>query len=493
MISPAMLRDPVGSCPRRIARELDPDPATRANRSSRPYNRARVEDALWAALAAAHRTPNVFDATPLVPPHTLFAEEQALLRHAFAWYRALFAGDAVTVDPTACPPRTDLPRRGVALFGTVGLAGVDASGIPFLRRLRLGGLPDEPAHDAWLRTALLRLRPWLGDRRLQIQSVDLVEGVREDTWFDAATEIEPLRAWFDAALDALRARADEAIATPGVACTGCRYLARCPAHPGATNGLSARGGLAPGVIVLQASAVDVWRSCPRRFRNRQLLHLPASNVDVGPETGNLTHRLLELVHRADTEPDAASVERVLQETGVNSPHIESMLHAHLARRPREAAPVGFERTLVRTSGRPAPPFLAAARLDALWEHDGLLDVRDYKTGRVWYPNVAEDPQARVQAWVAAPEADRRGVQVRVRYEHLALDADEEPEPFAPEADDLDAIEHELRTIATEIRTADAVGDYPAASDPEVCIRCEFRAICPESATPADPVWPTPPG
>ena len=52
--------------------------------------------------------------------------------------------------------------------------------------------------------------------------------------------------------------------------------------------------------------------------------------------------------------------------------------------------------------------MATARLDALWVHDGLLDARDYKTGQVWSDRVADDAQARLQAWVLAPLAEAHG-------------------------------------------------------------------------------------
>ena len=36
-----------------------------------------------------------------------------------------------------------------------------------------------------------------------------------------------------------------------------------------------------------------------------------------------------------------------------------------------------------STGCPPPMFMATARIDAVWVHDGLLDARDYKTGRLW--------------------------------------------------------------------------------------------------------------
>lgn len=491
-VSAAALRDPAGACPRRTARELDRDVERRQRASSRPYNRARIENVLWDRLYAAHHRPFTLDADLLVAPSTLFGEEQALLTHAFRWYRAFFAAEEVRALPDAVPKQVALPSRGVGLFGPVGFTAEDRAGVPVLRRLQFGAPLRAPEDDPWLKVALLRLLPWLAGRSLRLTLADVLDGARVDVTLDPATAIEPWRDWFDTQVRALHQVADEGATRAGRACATCRFLAGCPAHPGAANGMTARGGLAPGVVVLPASTITLWRECPRRFRNRQLLRLPPSNRDPGPETGTLTHGLLEALYRESADPDEGTVERVMAAAEVHSEPISAMLHAHLRRRPRDAELVGAEITRTRVSGRPAPPFLATARLDAMFEHDGILDVRDYKTGRVWVADVAEDPQARVQAWVTAADATARHLRLQVRFEHLAAVADEEPRIFEPDADDLEAIESELREIASAIRRADANGDYPAAAELETCRPCEFRAICPLSAAPADPTWPTPP-
>jgi RecB family exonuclease len=135
---------------------------------------------------------------------------------------------------------------------------------------------------------------------------------------------------------------------------------------------------------------------------------------------------------------------------------------------------------------PTPMFMATARFDALWSHDGILDARDYKTGRVWSDDTAHDDQARLQAFVLAPMAAAAGLRLRVAFEHLAAEIADDPDPFEPDDDDLAAIEEELRAIVAEIRTERFAG----VADPEVCRHCRYRSICPDSATPSEPIWPT---
>ena len=109
-------------------------------------------------------------------------------------------------------------------------------------------------------------------------------------------------------------------------------------------------------------------------------------------------------------------------------------------------------------------FMATGRLDAVWQHDGLLEVRDYKTGSVVTERVADDPRARLQAWLAAPIADRLGLQLRIRYEHLAAEIVDDPEPFEPDADDLEAIDEELRVTAAAIQAAAAEHAFPGVAE-----------------------------
>ena len=92
----------------------------------------------------------------------------------------------------------------------------------------------------------------------------------------------------------------------------------------------------------------------------------------------------------------------------------------------------------------------------------------------------------MQAWVLAPLAARLGARLRVTFEHLALEIDDDPEPFDPDDDDLAQIEDELRA-ATEAMRAET--EFAGVGDRQVCARCGYRSICTDSAAPSEPVWP----
>jgi hypothetical protein len=139
------------------------------------------------------------------------------------------------------------------------------------------------------------------------------------------------------------------------------------------------------------------------------------------------------------------------------------LARHRIRCPDPAEALGHEITRARFLRHAYAPFMATARFDALWAHDGILDARDYKTGQVWSERVAEDAQARLQAWVLAPLAEQLGLRMRIAFEHLAAEV----------------VDESIRAEAT----------FAGVGDPDVCHRCRYRSICPDSAVAGVPMWP----
>jgi RecB family exonuclease len=251
--------------------------------------------------------------------------------------------------------------------------------------------------------------------------------------------------------------------------------------------------LLPEILPLSASALETWRRCPREYFDAHVLGLPESDAGRAPDYGNLVHAMLERIHRDGSCRDVSHVEEVLALHGIPSDDaVAGAVARHAQRCP---SPVEHERHELETARfhrRPPPMFMATGRLDAVWQHDGLLEVRDYKTGSLVTERTAEDPRARLQAWLAAPIAERRGLRIRVRYEYLAPEVADDPEPFEPDAEDLEAIGEELRGVAAAIRAAASAGEFQGVAEHEVCGTCRYRSICRDSAAPGVPTWPTPP-
>jgi hypothetical protein len=239
-------------------------------------------------------------------------------------------------------------------------------------------------------------------------------------------------------------------------------------------------------VSITPSNFDDFVQCERRFLNRQLLGLPASDAGPANETGLLVHDMLRVIHSSGSCGDTAHVTDVLAGHAADTDPVRQLVERHARRCPsRDVTRAAHEFTLARFHKLPPPMFMATARIDAVWVHDGLLDARDYKTGRLRDEGLADDPAAKVQVFVLDKAARERGLQLRLRYEYLSADVADDPDAWEPDADDLVAIEEELRASVERMRTND---DWKGVSD-ERCGWCAYRSICRDSAAPGEPSWP----
>jgi hypothetical protein len=250
-----------------------------------------------------------------------------------------------------------------------------------------------------------------------------------------------------------------------------------------------RDRLLGDIVPLSASSLDTWLRCRREYLAAQLLGVPESDDGISPDQGLLVHDLLRHVHQNGSCRDRGHVAGVLAAHNLEgSSAIAGFIERHARRCPTDAGAGDHEVERARFHRLPPPMFMATGRIDAIWRHGGLLDARDYKTGRPFTERVADDPRARLQVWLLAPLARREGLRLRLRYEFLAAEVDDDPEPFEPEDDDLAGIEEELRGVVTAIA---AEREFSGVNDVNLCRSCRFRSLCPDSAAPGVPVWPVP--
>ncbi len=478
-VTPFLLRAADSMCPRRLASELHSEPGT-----TDPVNRARVRNGLLDAIRTWHETGDWVEAPGLV------AEERAVIAHATRWYAHHFPDRAGEVTlPVESP--TALTRRQVLLGGWVDLGVVHPDGTHELRQLLLRGrpAPTEPLEEPAVRLAVLRLAclGWMPGP-LVVTAVDLISGSMTRTTVGGAEDLPVFADWLDERLAVARGRADPAAADPGRDCATCRFVPRCPAHDVRASMLTRRDALVPGLLSISPTSLATWNRCARQWRDRALLNVPLSDPLDGASHGLLLHRLLHLVHRTGACHDAAHVDDVLTAHGADARTVEEV-RRHATRCPRDAETVGHEVEWARAHAGP-PVFLATARFDAVWAHDGILDVRDYKSGRVAEHPLHEDPQAQLQAWVAAPQAVARGLRLRLRYEHLATEVLEDPDPWEPTDEDLAGVEVQLTSVVAAML---AERTFAGVDDAAVCAHCGYRSICDESAAPGVPSWPIPTG
>jgi len=242
--------------------------------------------------------------------------------------------------------------------------------------------------------------------------------------------------------------------------------------------------LVPQIPVLTPTSYRTWLDCRRAYLLRHVLHVPASDAPShASNTGQLVHDVLQHVHLHGSCRDAAFVDDVANAHAL-SPATRELVDAHRTRCPDDATHGAHEVERVRLHRRPW--FLARARVDAVWVRPNLLDVRDYKTGSRTYDRVRDDPGARLMAWILQRDMNRKRLPLRLAYEQLAPEVDEDPEPFTPDADDLAEIDEELTAISAAIRTEE---EWQGVADASVCGTCFHRSVCADSAARGPLSWP----
>lgn len=483
-ITPYLLRRAADGCPRRLDHDFR---AREGNRD--PVNRGRVRQAVLDAARTAHTLrPRVADADWPPAPPWLTPEEVRVHDQAVHWYRTLFGDREVALHDHDLTRPSEVPGTDVRIGGWVDLTVVGADGRRELRQLELWGrrAPDDPLADWSVRTAVVRLADWLGEGPVTLSWTDLLHGIRREATVDGAAAVAGCRAAVDERIEVLRARADPDRPEHGADCAACGFHKGCPEFPKAmrVGGTMRRDTLVPGVVALTPSAVEAWHRCRRLWRDQHLLQVPPSDESAPAVHGQQVHDLLRLLHARGPCDDPARIDDVVDAHGA-SERVRAELGDHARRCPLGARSYGHEITRARLHPR-WPNFVASARIDAAWVHDGILDVRDYKTGGVATERVADDRRARLQAWVMAPVAAAEGLRLRIRYEQLAAEIVDDPEEWEPDDDDLAAITTELVDLVEAARAESA---WTGVADPAVCGHCRYRSICPDSATPGEPGWP----
>jgi CRISPR/Cas system-associated exonuclease Cas4 (RecB family) len=236
---------------------------------------------------------------------------------------------------------------------------------------------------------------------------------------------------------------------------------------------------ASGMLVINASKLKDFATCPRRYFLGSVLKLARADTDEGgrAQLGSAVHA--ELFARHEDMYTHDSSEPVDGSLGL-TPTALSMVRRHRELCPSnpkhhepDEAPqyLGGEQDLHWLIIRRA--VLITGRVDALWRYaDGTIEVRDYKTGTC-PDSLDEDIGAQIYLLLAA-NLPERPTKIRITYESLGRDEGQTVSLDATRANLGQALEL-VTNHAEHIRKERTFPAYPSTT---ACGTCAFCHLCP---------------
>jgi DNA helicase-2/ATP-dependent DNA helicase PcrA len=231
-------------------------------------------------------------------------------------------------------------------------------------------------------------------------------------------------------------------------------------------------------LVLSASDIDTYRSCPLRYKFARVLKIPSAQT-LHQRFGIAVHQVLERYHAAEhttVQQMMELFEGCWRRGGFGNSDRERELHAkaraalvlyHQHLEAHEAEPVWFERSF---SFKLGPHHLRGRvdRVDRL--PDGAYEMIDYKTSR---PKTAEQLHDDVQLSLYAVGArESWEVQAERLSYYYVLDDLKVPVPSAEMDTDW------IARVVAEVGEAIMAQRFEPTPSPSVCALCDYRIACP---------------
>jgi DNA helicase-2/ATP-dependent DNA helicase PcrA len=236
-------------------------------------------------------------------------------------------------------------------------------------------------------------------------------------------------------------------------------------------------------VVLSASDIDTYRTCPLRYKFARVFRIPQEPT-LHQRFGILIHQVLERYHAA-ADPGAplapladllGLLEAGWRRGGFGDSEEERQLRgkaaAALARYHERAAseesqPVWFERSFTFRLG----PHLLRGRVDRVDRlPSGEYELIDYKTGRPkTAEQLAEDVQLSLyaigarEAW--SLEASRGAYYYLLDDQKVAVPGDEERAEW-------------ISSVAGEVATGIKAQEFEPTPSLQACSMCDYRLVCP---------------
>jgi DNA helicase II / ATP-dependent DNA helicase PcrA len=236
-----------------------------------------------------------------------------------------------------------------------------------------------------------------------------------------------------------------------------------------------------GGVVLSASDIDTYRTCPLKYKFARVFRIPQEPT-VHQRFGILLHQVLERFHAQGTRPGALPellglLDSGWRRAGFGDTEEERQLRGkaaaaleryHARFESEESEPVWFERPFTFKLGA----HLLRGRVDRVDRlPGGEYELIDYKTGRPKSSTqLADDVQLSLYA-VGAREAWRLDAS-RQAY-HYLLDDQKVEVP----ADGDDRAER-VREVATEVAEGILSQGFEPTPSFAACSVCDYRLVCP---------------
>jgi DNA helicase-2/ATP-dependent DNA helicase PcrA len=232
-------------------------------------------------------------------------------------------------------------------------------------------------------------------------------------------------------------------------------------------------------LVLSASDIETYRSCPLRYKYTRVLRIPTEQT-LHQRFGIMVHQVLERYHASGASSLAEMMKLLAtawrrggfgeseQERGLHEKARVALTRYHERLGEDAAEPVWFERSFSFTLG----PHRVRGRVDRIDRlADGEYELIDYKTGR---PKSAEQLGEDIQLSLYALGA-REDWQLQAPRQAYYYVLDDEKVPVPPRGErDTEWIAETVLEVGEGIM-AQSFEPTPSES---ACGMCDYRILCP---------------
>jgi CRISPR/Cas system-associated exonuclease Cas4 (RecB family) len=252
--------------------------------------------------------------------------------------------------------------------------------------------------------------------------------------------------------------------------------------------LGARFQPAPGILVLSTTRLREFASCRHRYFLSTILQLRSDltpqddptdrwqdgeNASRASSIGLWVHEELDQRHRV---PAVHHQLDPVQQDRPDDPAAARAIRRHLEVCPGQDGARYLGGELDLRWFHPGKAILLTGRIDALWEHDdGVIEVRDYKTGRP-SSSIQDDVGVEMYAFLAA--AHHPGRRLRISYEflgdHQVPEDSDRVVSVEVTPDLLRTAQQRIEWTAGQIRKEQT---FPASPSALLCRSCPFRRSC----------------